>query len=129
SPFTVEKGYKLYFTSPDEETALRDAYSMREPLLTLLSPDEQNALAERFGFDYRTHATTVAWVILAGSAAGAVTALASMTNGPRLGAVASLAVALVVGIEQVLRFGRLRRGPASSMLGFVVRPFARKLLR
>ncbi|HEX9160716.1 MAG TPA: hypothetical protein VF980_03340, partial [Thermoanaerobaculia bacterium] len=47
SPFTVEKGYKLYFTSPDEETALRDAYSMREPLLTLLSPDEQNALAER----------------------------------------------------------------------------------
>lgn len=129
SPFKVEKGYNLYFTSPDEETALRDALSMREPLLTLLSAEEQAALAQRFGFDYRKHGFIVAWLLLAMSVAGVATALVSLQNGPRMSAILSLVTAVAVGGEQVRRLQALRRGPAASALAVVVRPIARKLLR
>lgn len=128
SPFAVPRGQRLFFTEPTEDVALRDAYSMREPLLTLLSVEEQAALAQRFGFNYRKHGLIVAWLLLAMSAAGAVTALASLQYGPRFSAFLSLGFALLIGGEQVLRLQSLRRGPAPSVLAFVVRPFSRKLL-
>jgi hypothetical protein len=129
SPFTVPKGQKLFVTTPTDDIALQDAYSMREPLLTLLSPEEQKALAERFGFDYRTHAFTVAWVLLALSLAGVVTSLVSLDYGPRFGPILSLLVAILVGGEQVTRLSALKKGPAGSFLAAVVRPISRKLLK
>jgi hypothetical protein len=128
SPFAVPKGQRLFITQPTEDVALRDAYTMREPLLTLLSVEEQKALEQRFGFKYRKPAFIVAWFLLAMSAAGVVTALASLQYGPRISAILSLVVALAIGGEQVFRLQALRRGPAPSMLAFVVRPFTRKLL-
>ncbi|HSP14570.1 MAG TPA: hypothetical protein VLV78_07455 [Thermoanaerobaculia bacterium] len=129
SPFTVPKGEKLFITTPTEDVALHDAYSMREPLLTLLSPEEQKALAERFGYNYRTYASTVAWVLLAFSAAGAVTSLVSLQYGPRFGSVTSLLVAILVGGEQATRLNSLRKGPVGSFLAVLVRPLTRKLLK
>ena len=128
SPFAVPRGQRLFFTEPTEDVALRDAYTMREPLLTLLSVEEQKALEQRFGFDYRKHGFIVAWSLLAMSVAGMVTAVASLQYGPRFGAFLSLGFALLIGGEQVRRLPSLRRGPAPSVLAFVVRPFARKLL-
>lgn len=128
SPFAVQRGQKLFFTQPTDDIALRDAYSMREPLLTLLTPEEQEALRQRFGFDYRKHGFIVAWFILVSAAAGVVSAIASMQYGARLGAVLSLLIGVVLGGEQVLRLAALQRGPAVSMLAAVVRPLARKLL-
>ena len=129
SPFAVPKGQRLFITQPTDDVALRDAYTMREPLLTLLSVEEQKALEQRFGYNYRKPAFIVAWFLLAMSAAGVVTAVASLQYGPRISAILSLVVAFAIGGEQVLRLQALRRGPAASMLAFVVRPFTRKLLR
>ena len=128
SPFAVPRGQRLFITEPTDDVALRDAYAMRQPLLTLLSIEEQAALAERFGFNYRKHGFIVAWLLLVMSAAGVVTALASLQYGPRFSAFLSLGLAFVIGGEQVMRLQALRRGPAASMLAFVVRPLTRKLL-
>ncbi len=129
SPFTVPKGQKLFITTPPDDVALRDAYAMREPLLTLLSPEEQKAFEERFGFNYRTHAFTVAWVLLGFAAAGVVTSIASLQYGPRFGAIVSLLAAILVGAEQATRLTSLQKGPAGSFLAVLVRPFTRKLLK
>ncbi len=126
SPFAVPRGEKLFITTPPDDVALRDAYSIREPLLSLLSPAEQNALAERFGFDYRKNATIGAGVILVISAIGVISSIVSL---PRLSAVVSLLLASGLAIEQVVRLGALRRGPAGSVLAIFVRPIARKLLK
>lgn len=129
SPFVEERGEKLFFTELSEDVALRDAYTMREPLLTLLTPAEQAALAQRFGYDYRKQSSFIAAVVLVMSLAGVVGAFVSLRHGVRFGALLSLVVALVLGGEQVLRLGALRRGPAGSILGVLVRPLTRKLLR
>lgn len=128
SPFTVPKGEKLFITTPPDDVALRDAYTIREPFLTLLSPEEQKALQERFGFNYRTHAFLVAWVLLAFAVAGVVSSVVSLQNGLRLGPIASLIVAILVSGEQATRLSALQKGPAGSFLAVVVRPFTRKLL-
>ena len=124
SPFLERRGEKLYFTKPTEDVALRDAFTLREPLLTLLSPGEQNALAQRFGYEYRKQATAMAVIILIVSLVGVVSSIASM---PRFSALLSLVVAGGLALEQIVRLPALRRGPAGSVLGFLVRPFARKL--
>lgn len=128
SPFAEQRGQKLFHTEPAEDVALRDAFLMREPLLTLLSPAEQNALAERFGFNYRTHGFIVAFVILLASVAGVITGLISLQHGARLGAFLSILAGIGLGAEQFVRLAALQRGPAGSVLGALVRPFARKLL-
>jgi hypothetical protein len=129
SPFTKTRGHQLYITRPPADVALRDAFAMREPLLTLLSPAEQAAMAERFGFNYRKHASIVAWLLLGFSSAGVITALVSLQHGPRMSAILSLLLALIIATEQLFRLSALRRGPAGSVLAIVVRPFARKLFR
>jgi hypothetical protein len=129
SPFTVEKGFSVRYTSPDKETELRDAYVMREPLLTLLSVQEQKVLARRFGYDFRKHAFKVAGFMLVMSIAGVVTTFASLRHETTVSAIFSLVTALVIGGEQMFRLPALRRGPTPSFLGFIVRPLTRKLFR
>ena len=129
SPFTRQRGERIFITEPPADVAVRDAFTMREPLLTLLSPAEQAALAQRFGFNYRKHAFVVAWVLLLLSAAGVATGVASLQHGPRVSAFMSVFVAMAIGIEQVVRLAALRRGPTGSVLAMVVRPFSRKLFR
>ena len=128
SPFEVPRGQGTFRTEPSEDVALLDAYSMREPLLTLLSTAEQAALAQRFGYEYRKQGFVVAWVILAASSAGVVSALVSLQYGLRFGALCSLLLGILLGGEQIFRLSALRAGPTPSMLAAVVRPLTRKLL-
>ncbi len=127
APIKIEKREAIFGSAAPPEVALRDAYHLREPLLTLLSPAEQAALAERFGFDYRKHAFRLAWIILIFAIAGIVTSVVTLRSAPTLSALISLILASVLAAEQLGRLRALPRGPAGSILGLVVRPLARKL--
>jgi hypothetical protein len=121
SPFATEKGFAVKITDAPEDIARRDAVSVREPFVTLLTAAEQTRVAERFGYDYRRESTAVAIMILVVASIGVVSSY--MT-----GALISLVAAVALAAEQVVRLMAFRRGPRGSVLGFVVRPFMRKLL-
>ncbi len=128
APIKIEKRTALIGNPAPPDIALQDAYQMREPLVTLLTPAEQAIVVERFGYNYRTSSFLVAWVILGFSLAGVVTSVVSLTNGFRLSALLSLLTAGFLGVEQMRRLSALQRGPAGSSLAFLARPFVRKLL-
>lgn len=113
------RGYSVAFAPPPEDVAIRDSLTLKEPLLTLLSPAEQKQLAERVGYDYRRTASGVAWVILVAAAIGAYTS----------STVVAMLIAGAVAVEQALRLVKLRREPTGSIFGVLVRPFVRDLLR
>jgi hypothetical protein len=118
---------KVMVRTPEIE--LRDDITMRGPLFTLLSVGEQRRLEQLYGFDYRQHAYFITWTILIGSLLGAVSSITTIVySGMRFSALTSTIAASVLTIEQVIRLARLRHGPAPSLLAFVARPFARKLL-
>ncbi len=121
SPFSTEKGYAIKTSEAPEEVARRDALAVREAFVTLLTPAEQSRVAERFGYDYRRDSTAVAVMILIVAAIGIVSSYLT-------GAVISLLLASALAAEQIVRLAAFRRGPAASVLRFVVRPFVRKLL-
>jgi hypothetical protein len=121
SPFATEKGWAVKITDAPEDVARRDAVSVREPFVTLLTAAEQSRVAERFGYDYRRESAAVAIMILIVAAIGVVS---SYLTGAMIAFVAAVALAA----EQILRLMAFRRGPAGSVLRFLVRPFVRKLL-
>jgi hypothetical protein len=121
SPFKTGKGLAVRITDAPEDVALRDAFLMREPFVTLLSPEEQAQAKERFGYDYRKHSRNIALIILITSIAGVVSSISTHAI------LAGLIAALLAG-EQIVRLLAFRRGPAPSILGWVARPFVRKLL-
>ena len=121
SPFATEKGWAVKITDAPEDVARRDAVSVREPFVTLLTAAEQRRVAERFGYDYRRESTAVAIMILIVAAIG-------MVSSYMTGALGALIVATALAAEQIVRLMAFRRGPAGSVLRFVVRPFVRKLL-
>ncbi len=127
SPFQVAKGEGIATTIPPAaEIEQRDALEMRAPLLTLLTPAEQELLAERFGFDYRKHAYGITWAMLVCAALGVASMLPKASQS--ISALVSLVCASLVVLEQTLRLLAFRRGPAGSVFGALVRPFARDLL-
>lgn len=128
APIKNEKRSAVFGELAPPDIALQDAYTVREPLLTLLSPQEQALAAERFGYDYRKESFRIAWVILAFSIAGVVTSIVTLKQGFRLSALVSLVTAGFIAIEQIRRLSALRRGPAGSVLGALARPFVRKIL-
>lgn len=113
------RGDSVAFAPPAEDVALRDALTLKEPLLTLLAPAEQKALADRVGFDYKRTASGVAWTILVAAAVGAYTSKDAL----------SMLVAAALACEQLVRLVKLRREPVGSVFGIVVRPFVRELLK
>lgn len=115
-------------TEAPPDVAMRDAFMLREPLLTLLPPRDQLLLANRFGFDYRKQARIVAAVILAIALAGVASSLVALRDHGRFSALLSLLAAAALAIEQLFRFRAFRRGPAGSLLGTLVRLFSKKLL-
>jgi len=129
APLKIDKRQALLGTPPPPDIELQDAIHVREPFLTLLSPPEQLLLAKRFGYDYRRQAFRIAWVILIISMAGVVSTVAKLRDSASVSLILSLILASIVALEQVQRLATLRRGPAGSVLAFLVRPFARKLLR
>jgi hypothetical protein len=125
----VVRGEAVTFTPPTEEIALHDSLEMKSPFLTLLTPAEQRILLERYGFEYRRHAFIVAGVILFSALAGVGTSWVRFGEGGGFSALLSMLVAAAVVIEQIVRLRALRTGPAGSVFGALVRPFARDLLR
>jgi hypothetical protein len=108
-----------------------DRYRMVEPFLALLTPEEQSRLEERFGFDpVRWGKITAALILLVcGSNALAAAVNAAVGRGTLVDA-AWLVGGTLLSIEQIARWRRLRdRRPAGSVLGALVRPLARRLLR
>lgn len=130
SPFESAKGEgiatRIAPPPPPPEVEQRDAIEMRAPLLTLLTPAEQTLLAERFGFDYRKHAYGITWAMLVCAALGIATMLPKASES--ISALVSLVCASLVVLEQTLRLLAFKRGPAGSVFGALVRPFARDLL-
>lgn len=129
SPF-IEHGEAAFFmVPPSDDVALRDSLTMRGPLLTLLTPAEQQRLADRFGFDYRQHsAFALTWTILVITILGVASSMLKLQSGRGITAFISLVVAGGLALEQILRLFALQRGPAGSVLGILVRPFMRKML-
>lgn len=121
SPFKVEKGLATPVSDTPEDVALRDAFTMREPLVTLLSAEEQEVAKERYGYDYRRHSRNIAAIILIFSILGVASSIST-------GAVLAGLLAAALATEQIVRFLAFTRGPAPSVLGWVARPFVRKLL-
>ena len=104
-----------------EERQRSDALLLREPLATLLPATDQWRLRERYGYDYRRLAGTVAGILLTFAILGVITSAMSRS-------IVSGLVALGIAGEQVARLAALRRGPAPSILGWIVRPLLRNLL-
>ncbi|HEX6099629.1 MAG TPA: hypothetical protein VF432_25165 [Thermoanaerobaculia bacterium] len=126
SPFASAKGEGLMTLPPPPGVEERDSLEMRAPLLTLLTPAEQLLLAERFGFDYRKHAYGITWAMLVCAALGVASMLPKASQS--LSALVSLICAGLVVLEQAVRLLAFKRGPAGSVFGALVRPFARDLL-
>jgi hypothetical protein len=129
NPMKVRRGEGTYIEPPPPEVAVQDAIMMREPFLTLLSPEEQKRLAQKYGFNHRAQGYKVAIILLVFSLAGVVTSVMTLSKGASLSALSSLIAAAVIAGEQVLRLTAMGRGPVGSLLAPLVRPFARKLLQ
>jgi hypothetical protein len=123
-----EPGDGVFFMiPPPEDVALQDSITMRGAMLSLLTPAEQVRLADVYGFNYRDHASGLAWIILVFSIFGVVSSWMQIQQGQPV-AVISLLAAAALAVEQIIRLNAFRRGPAGSMLAFAVRPFVRDLL-
>lgn len=97
------------------------SFHVREPLVTLLSPAEQQRIAEKFDYDYRRTATKVAFGILGVAIFGVIASASSH-------AWISLGVASILGIEQIVRIPQFDRRPVGSFLGIFARPLVRKFM-
>jgi len=113
-----------------DEQGLQDRFRVLEPALAFLSASEQEFLAGRFGFDAVRWGRITAAVLLGASVLNTFVSLSAFGAGD--GFFWSIVWLLPVGylaVEQVRRFQALARGePAGSILGRLVRPFARSLL-
>jgi hypothetical protein len=121
SPFDTQKGYAVKVTQAPAEVARRDSFAVREAFVTLLSPEDQARVAQRFGYDYRRDSGAMAAMIL-------IVAIIGMVSSYVRGNPIAFVAAGLLGAEQIMRLIAFRRGPAASVLRFVVRPFVRKLL-
>lgn len=126
APFEESRGEKLFTLPPSEEVAQRDSVEWRSWMLTLLPPPDQHALARRYGYDYRKHASGPAWAMMG---VGVLGILTSIAKAGTLTGLVSLAVAALMVLEQAVRLRAFKRGPAGSVFGVFVRPFVRDLLR
>jgi len=103
-----------------------DSFKMLEPLLSLLTPAEQESLERRFGFDCLKWGRRGAWLLLVVAALNLVISAGALAQG-RAGFwdLFWLAAGAYLAAEQIARLGQLRRGkPAGSILAAVVRPLA-----
>jgi hypothetical protein len=108
-----------------EEIAQHDSVEWRSWMFTLLPPREQHALAQRYDYDYRKDAYSVAGAILA---VGAIGILASVSKLDRFSGLSSLIVAGLIVLEQIVRLTSFKKGPAGSIWGALVRPFIKDLI-
>ncbi|HTD51952.1 MAG TPA: hypothetical protein VK780_02915 [Thermoanaerobaculia bacterium] len=107
-----------------------DTYKMLEPLLALLSPEEQEWIEGRHAFDPLRWGRRSAILVGILAAANVVISLGMVAQGhDDFWDFAWLLVGGYLSVEQVIRLWKLAQGhPAGSVLGALVRPLARRLL-
>lgn len=124
----AEKGWRG--APATSEQAARDRFHMLEPLLALLSADEQEVLERRFGFDPllwgRRSVRLLAFI-------GGINAFLSyghwLAGGSTFEDLIWFVGGTALSIEQFRRRRVIASGrPAGSVLGGLVRPMARRLL-
>lgn len=125
SPFAGEKGTSVKTHLTDEQE-LEGKLHLRDPLFTLLSTEEQQRLAKRFGYDYKRNAPGIAWILLVFSLMGAVSSVMKLRDAATVSAFLSLITAGLLAVEQVLRLMTFPQRPVGSVLGWLVRPFVRR---
>jgi hypothetical protein len=115
-------------TGPDRR--LDDRYTMLEPLLALLSPDEQERLERHFAFDPLRWGRRTSTFILFVAGANVLISVAAFRSGTDVFLdFAALVIGCLFIAEQVGRRKRIAQGhPAGSVLGALVRPLARPLI-
>ena len=130
-PYSPPQGTGTGRTSPTADRSREDRYRMLEPLLGLLSPDEQDLLADRFGFQSVRWGKRSAIVLAVVAGLNVLASLLQMFAGAASAAdLVWLAIGAGLLLEQLGRWRTLSRGrPAGSLLGGLVRPLARKLLK
>jgi hypothetical protein len=117
-------------TPASPQRALSDRFRMLEPLLALLSPDEQEVLEQRFGMEVLRWGRVTAVLLLIIGVANVFTSLVRLGAGVSgFGDWLWLLAGVGISLEQIGRLRRISTGqPAGSFLGALVRPLARKLL-
>jgi len=107
-----------------------ELFRVLEPVLALLPGKDQDVLVERFGFDAVRRGRATAAVLLALAVVNTVVSVSAFgsTESVAAGFFWSLPAAYLAA-EQVLRWRTFARGRAAgSVLGMLVKPFARPLL-
>jgi hypothetical protein len=112
------------------DRALRDRYTMLEPLLALLPERDQENLERHFAFDpLRWGRLSAGLILFVAGANIAISVFAFLTRTDGFIDFAALVVGGFFVWEQIARRRRIREGkPAGSVLGFLVHPLARPLL-
>jgi hypothetical protein len=116
--------------APTPEQALHDRFLMIEPLLALLSPEEQEAFEQRFGMEVLRWGKVTAVLLLIIGASNVFTSVVLFAaGGGGLGDCLWLLAGTGITLEQIGRLRRISSGqPAGSFLGALVRPLARRML-
>lgn len=114
----------------EEAYELFDAYSLREPWLAFLRPDEQARLRLRFAFDPVRWGRRSAWLVVACAVPIGLTAAVRLAEDPFL---LDLGVLVLAGYLVAEQAGRLKefaagRAAGSRLFGPAVRAVSRKLL-
>lgn len=118
-------------TAPRQlDSAGQDRFRVLEPLLSLLRRDEQELLERRYGFELLRWGRVSAATLFLVGASNVVASLAALAGGVAgITDVVWLLAGLGLCVEQALRWNEIARGiPRGSVLGALVRPFARSLL-
>jgi len=112
------------------DSGRQDRFRVLEPLLSLLRRDEQELLERRYGFDVLRWGRVGAATLFLVGASNVIASLATLAGG--VGGIADvlwLTAGLGLCVEQGLRWNEIARGrPRGSVLGALVRPFARSIL-
>lgn len=115
--------------APSPERAAQDSFHLMEPFLSFLDAADQAKLKELFGFDGVRWGKVTAIVILVAVGPLCLAAIFGLLSAPKFSDVLLLAATGTLAVEQALRLGKLSRGLAApSLLGFLFRPRARRLL-
>jgi hypothetical protein len=107
----------------------QDSFLLLEPFLSLLDASDQAKLKELFDFDGVRWGKVTAFIILVAVGPMFLAAFLGTLIVPQPSDLFLMALTGTLVIEQVLRLRRLARGRvAPSLLRFLVRPLARRLL-
>lgn len=126
-PFSEERGSSVKTTQLTTQMKAESDVTALEPLLSLLDEGDQRRLAEKYGINYQHTAKTTATTIVIFAFLGMLTAIPSIRQLHLSGLVALLVAGFLL-VEQLIRISQFERGPASSVLRFIVRPFVARYL-